>query len=142
MEVEITYKAKDGRRFQDPYQCEEYEKAIGVLPNSVADVILQLEKRNPKNYIFGAVFVRHNDGMSSIYTRATACCDSVLEDYVNVNDILEEKRYMTATVEELIETLKEEVQDAPAQYFIVYDDNLEFSHPGIMASHNPLVWKK
>ncbi|MBQ8154814.1 MAG: hypothetical protein IJ082_00590 [Prevotella sp.] len=142
MEAEVMYIAKDGRRFTDALQCEEYEKTIGVIPNSVADVILQLEKHDKQEFIFGIVIVRdRNTGVCSIYTRHTSCCDCVLEDYVNVADILEEKRYITATVGELIETLRHEDKDNFAQYMIVYSKNMQFKSPGIMASHNPMIWK-
>ena len=60
---------------------------------------------------------------------------------MNVADILEEKRYITATVGELIETLRHEDKDNFAQYMIVYSKNMQFKSPGIMASHNPMIWK-
>ena len=47
MEVEkIIYKAKDGRLFYDPLECEDYEKTIGILPGSVGDLINELEKND------------------------------------------------------------------------------------------------
>ena len=142
MEIDITYIAKDGCRFKDPLKCEDYEKTIGVLPNSVADVINMFEKY-PKHFIFGIVMVKHKDGTCSIYTRFTGCCDRVLEDYVTVSSIAKEQRYIYATFEELIATLRDnEDKDSPAQYMIVYDNDMEFKHPGVMASHNPLVWKQ
>ena len=142
MEAEVTYIAKDGRRFKDALLCQEYEKSLGVIPNSVADVILQLEKHDVKEFVFGIVIVRdRSTGVCSIYTRHTSCCDDVLEDYVNVTDIMEEKRYMTATVGELIETLRKEDKDDYAQYLIVYAKDRQFHSPGIMASHNPMIWK-
>ena len=141
MDVEITYTAKDGRRFDDPLKCEDYEKHLGVIPDSVADIILELEKQDPKAYIFGIVMVRRKDGTATIYTRFTGCCDSVLEDYVNIINISEEQRYICATFKELIAALRNEVQDAAAQYMIVFSKDVEFGHPGIMANHNPLVWK-
>lgn len=142
MDIDVTYVAKDGCRFKDPLKCEDYEKTLGVLPNSVADVIIQLEKQNPKDYLFGIVMVKHKDGALTLYTRFTGCCDRVLEDYVTVSSITKEQRYICATFEELIATLREqEDKDSPAQYMIVFDNDMEFKHPGIMASHNPLVWK-
>lgn len=142
MDIDVTYVAKDGCRFKDPLKCEDYEKTLGVLPNSVADVIIRLEKQNPKDYLFGIVMVKHKDGAVTLYIRFTGCCDRVLEDYVTVSSITKEQRYICATFEELIATLREqEDKDSPAQYMIVYDNDMEFKHPCIMASHNPLVWK-
>lgn len=142
MEAEVTYVAKDGRRFSDALQCEEYERTIGVIPNTVADVILELDKRDENEYIFGIVLVRHrNDGSASIYTRFTGCVDDKLESFVNLSDIITEQRYITATFGELKNALRKEDKDDWAQYMIVFSSNLEFERPGIMASHNPLAWK-
>lgn len=141
MDVDITYVAKDGCRFDDPLKCEEHEKRLGVLPNSVADIILRFEKY-PKSYIFGIVLVRRNDGTCCIYSRFTGCCDCVLEDYVTVSNLTKEQRYMYDTFEELIETLRnEEDKDSPAQFMIAYSDDMEFKRAGVMANYNPLVWK-
>ena len=143
MEAEVTYIAKDGRRFTDALECQDYESHLGVIPNSVADTILRLQKLDAKDFIFGIVVVRDTaSGVCNVYTRQTVCCDSMLEDYVNVADILEEKRYMVATVGNLIETLRKEDKDSPAQYMIVYSTDMKLSSPGVMASYNPLIWKK
>ncbi len=143
MEVEITYIAKDGRRFADPIQCEEYEKTVGVLKDSVAGLILELDKHNENDYITGVVFIRHRkDGTSTVYTRATACVDDLLESFVNIKDLTVEQRYLTATFGELKHALQqEEDKDDWVQYAIVYSSNIEFNRPGIMVCHNPMVWK-
>ena len=35
MEIDITYKAKDGMEFSDPYLCEQYEKNLDKAPGTV-----------------------------------------------------------------------------------------------------------
>lgn len=142
MEAEITYIAKDGKRFADALQCEEYEKTIGIIPNTVADLILTLGKRDEKEYVFGIAMVRHRkDGSASIYTRFTVCCDDVLESFVNIKDLTKEQRYITATVGDLVNALRKLDGDDPVQYMIVLSSDIEFHIPGIIANHNPLVWK-
>lgn len=141
MEAEVTYIAKDGRRFADAIQCEEYERTIGIIPNTVADLLLTLGKHDEKEYVYGILLIRHKDGSGSIYTRFTGCCDDVLESFVNIRDLTEEQRYITDTVGELKEALRKLDGDDPVQYMIVYSLNIEFDSPGIMANHNPLVWK-
>jgi hypothetical protein len=142
MEAEVTYIAKDGCRFTDPIQCEEYEKTIGVLKNSVADVILELDKHNENDYISGVVLVRHRkDGSGHVYTRFTGCVDSMLESFVNISNLTGEQRYMTSTFGELKDELREHDKDDWVQYMIVYSSSMDFEHPGIMANYNPMVWK-
>lgn len=141
MEAEVTYIAKDGRRFTDAIQCEEYEKTIGIIPHTVADLLLTLGKHDEKEYVYGILLIRHKDGSASIYTRFTGCCDDVLESFVNIRDLTEEQRYITDTVGELKEALRKLDGDDPVQYMIVYSQNIEFDSPGIMANYNPLAWK-
>lgn len=136
------YIAKDGRRFTDALLCEEYEKTIGIIPNTVADLILTLSKHDEKKYVFGIALVRHRkDGSASIYTGFTGCCDDALEAFVNIKDLTEEQRYITATVGDMIDALRKLDGDDPVQYMIVFSSDIEFHGPGVMANHNPLVWK-
>lgn len=142
MEAEVYYVAKDGRRFTDPLKCEDYEKTVGVLKNSVADVMLELDKHDENDYIFGIVMIRHRkDGSSTVHIRFTGCVDSMLESFVNVGDLREDQRYMTSTFGELKQVLRQYDKDDWVQYMIVYSSSLEFEHPGIMASYNPMVWR-
>ena len=81
------------------------------------------------------------DGAASIYTRFTGCVDCMLESFVNVKDLTEEQRYISATVGELKHTLRELDGDDPVHYMIVFASNLEFDCPNIIANYNPLVWR-
>lgn len=76
MEIDtIFYKAKDGRIFTDPLECEEYEKTIGIVKGSAADFIRYLEKvYKPETYVHGVVYLRTPDGKKNILTCITACC--------------------------------------------------------------------
>ena len=141
MEIDkIIYKAKDGRIFFDPLECEDYEKTIGVLPGSVGDFIVEMEKQTkPDNFIFGIVKVQDGE-MSSIYTRCTVCVDNMLEDYVNVDNLSDEKRYSVSTAGELIDTMKQLDKDLPCQYFILFSEDINFKCSGIMANYNKKAW--
>ena len=144
MEVaEIYYKAKDGKIFTDPLQCEEYEKTIGILDGSVGYLIHTLEKMaKPEYYINGMVMVRRADGTGCMYGRCTRCVDDVLEDYVNVENLSKDKRYITTTVEELIQTLKQEDKDMPCQYMLIWSDNVDMQNYGSLTNWNSAVWPK
>lgn len=137
----IIYKAKDGRTFMDPLECEEYEKTLGILPNSVGYLVQLLEKRNPDDYIFGIVLIKENDKYS-VYTRATVCLDNILEDYVNPENLTEEQRYLSETIGEFLANLRKRDKDAPCQWWILYDSDRSMRRPGMLANFNKEAWPK
>ena len=141
-EEKIIYKAKDGRLFYDPLECEDYEKSLGVLPNSIGDLINQLEKEHVKGgYMTGIVMIKETNGQTSIYAESTVNIDDKLEDYVNVENLKEEQRYLTAKVDDVVRFLKTLDKDLPCQYMIVYSKYIDLHNPGAMANHNSEVWK-
>ena len=143
MEIDsIFYKAKDGRIFTDPLKCEEYEKTIGILPGSVGDLIRELEKLNPAEYIDAIVMIKASDGNISFFIRGTVCLDDWLESYVNVNNLRESQRYMYDTVGNFAKRLKQLNKDDMCQYMVIHADNLQMSKAGIMANFNKLAWNK
>lgn len=144
MEIDtIFYRAKDGRIFEDPLKCEEYEKSIGIISGSCADFIRYLEeKHKPSLYVHGLVFVRNPDGSSAIHSCCTVNCSDKLESYVNVKDLTEEQLYITTTVADVIRFLKRWDKDSPVQYLLTFSEDIRMEHPGIMAMSNPKVWDK
>ena len=141
MEAIINYKAKDGRTFTDPLECEEYEKTLGVIPGSVGDLIQELEKRNPNDYIFGIVLIKGND-ITNVILRATICLDGKLEDYVNLENLTEEQRYLSETIGILLRTLRKMDKDAPCQWWIVHSKDISLKGAGMVANYNKRCWPK
>ena len=144
MEIDtILYKAKDGRIFEDPLKCEEYEKTIGIISGSCADVIRYLEeKHKPSIYVHGLVFVRHPDGSSAIHSCCTVNCSDKMESYVNVKDLTEKQLYITTTVADVIRFLKRCDKDSPVQYMLTFSEDIRMEHPSIMSMSNSKVWDK
>lgn len=139
----IFYRAKDGRIFEDPLKCEEYEKTIGIISGSCADFIRYLEeKHKPSIYVHGLVFVRNSDGSSAIHSCCTVNCSDKLESYVNVKDLIEGQLYITTTVADVIRFLKRWDKDSPVQYMLTFSEDIRMEHPGIMSMSNPKVWNK
>ena len=139
MEVaSIIYKAKDGKIFFDPLQCEEYEKTIGILPGTVGALIAELEKLEPTKYVFGLVLV--NAECPTIYSRCTVCCDNLLEDYVNPNNLTEKQRYISETVGNFIEELKKTNKDYPCQYMLMHSHSIRMFPSALMANYNKSAW--
>lgn len=143
MEIDtIFYKAKDGRIFTDPLECEEYEKTIDIVKGSAAHVIQILGELRPETYVHGIVYLVTPDGKK--YTRmcATVCCDRRLEPFVNVADLSIEQRYVTNTVADVLMFLKQFDKDSKVTYLLTYDDDIKFSSPGIVFFRNDEIWDK
>ena len=138
----MYYKAKDGKLFQDPLECQEYEKNLGVIPNSVADIINVLEEMNPNDYVNATMILKEPDGTKTILCYDTICCDLKMNPYVNVEDLDIEQRCFIYTFTDIINWLKKYDKDCPVQYMIVFSSDITMKNTGIMANNNPNVWSK
>ena len=142
MEVaSIIYRAKDGRLFHDPLECEEYEKTIGILPGTVGALIKNLEELSLTDYIMGLVVVKEEE-CCCFYRRETVCCDSLLEDFVNIKELTKEQRYLYETVGDFIEELKKTNKDYPCQYMLAHSSNINMRPSAVMSNYNEKVWRK
>lgn len=141
----IYYRAKDGRLFTDPLKCEEYEKGLGIIPGSIADMVQHVRKNaGGMKYMSGAVFFRRPDGKSTFHEISTACIDDRLESFVNVKDLQKEQRYVEFTVEEFFAYYDtEEKRDFPCQYLLSLSKEIEMNSIRIMSNgNNPDLWEK
>lgn len=136
----IYYKAKDGRIFTDPLECEEYESRLGVIPCTVASLILDLAKMDPDMYICGTVHIRRKNGTRNTYVRYTMCIDDKLESFVNVDNLRDEQRYIVCKVKDLVLSLKDEERDDPEQHMIIFSKDINMKNVGISANFNPDIW--
>jgi hypothetical protein len=65
METEIKYRAKDGRVFDDPFKCEDYENTLGISPGTIGDVLQFLEKEPEDKHVSGILICKHNGELCS-----------------------------------------------------------------------------
>ena len=56
MDIDVIYKAKDGTRFHDPYECERYENRLGTMPGTVARARVRLKEMGAPDYKFPKQF--------------------------------------------------------------------------------------
>ena len=142
MEIDtIFYKAKDGRVFTDPLECEAYESRLGTVPGTVASLILDLAKMDPETYIRGIVYIRRKNGTKVTYSHFTACVDDKLESFVNVRDLSDEQRCIVCKVKDLVLALKDEDRDDPEQHTILSSrDIMMEKNVSIDANWNHKVW--
>lgn len=146
MEVSsIIYKAKDGKLFYDPLECEQYEKTIGILPGSIADMVRFVrENRGDCKYMTGAVLYARPDGTKTFHNLNTLCIDDNLESFVNVKDLQEEQRYVFMKVDDFIAYYdKEKCKDWPCQWLFALSEYIDMREICTMSNgNNPNVWKK
>ena len=146
MEIDqIFYKAKDGRLFTDPLLCEEYEKTIGIIPGSIADMVQYVkDNAGDSKYVAGAVYFCWPDGRRTFNVLSNVCIDDCLESFVNVKDLREEQRYAATTMEEFLAYYdKEEKRDFPCQFLLAVSKEISMNIISIFSNgNNPNVWDK
>jgi hypothetical protein len=143
MDINVIYTAKDGRRFHDPYECEEYEKRLGTEPGTVGRARIDLKELGEDKYVFGILKVRH-EGSNHYRTYVTRCVDEKLEDYVNVSSLDVDKRWIRSTIGEVLRDMEQYSDDDPCEYEFIYCDHWEFNkHPfGCCRTHNQELWEE
>lgn len=142
MDINITYTAKDGRRFNDPYECEQYEKRLGTEAGTVARARIDLKELGEDQYVFGLLKVRH-EGANHYRTYVTRCIDDKLEDYVTVSTLDVDKRWIRSTIADVLRDIEKFGDDDLCEYEFIYCDHWEFGGEhtfGCCRTHNPDLW--
>ena len=143
MDINVIYTAKDGRRFSDPYECEEYEKRLGTEAGTVARARIDLKALGENRYVFGLLKVRH-DGVTNYRSYVTRCVDEKLEDYVDVSSLDMDKRWIRSTIGEVLRDMEQYSDDDPCEYEFLYCDYWEFGKHtfGCCRTHNQELWEE
>ena len=144
MDINVIYTAKDGRRFSDPFECEEYEKRLGTRPGTVARARIDLKELGEDKYVFGMLKVRHDD-VNHYRTYVTRSVDEKLEDYVNVSELDVDKRWIRNTMSDVLRDMEQFGGDDLCEYEFLYCDHWEFGgeHPfGCCRTYNPTLWEE
>lgn len=136
MEIEISYKAKDGRSFKDPYVCETYEKTLAEEQGTVGSLLQILECYT--GWVSGTVVVR-KDGFLQTRTFLTgnvggSCVNSTEEE-------CGEQHQVECSVERCITFLKEHFGNGDlCQYVVFVSNDKEMKKGYTIANNNPLMW--
>ncbi len=130
MKINITYTARDGRSFSDPFECEEYEKTLGVVSGSVRDAIIKL-KRLPQDYLANFVIVIWDENRQSTNT------------YHYISMKLPDGREITCSLAKAIDNLEAlNMNDAPCQYTGDIFDSFDYTNIYLIISSNPDLMTK
>ena len=142
MDINVIYTAKDGRKFNDPYKCEEYEKRLGTETGTVALARIDLKALGENRYVFGILKVRHND-VNHYRTYVVRCVDDKLEDYVTVSELDVDKRWIRNTVADVLRDMEQFSDNDLCEYEFLFCDHWEFGgeHPfGCTRTNNQELW--
>ncbi len=61
MKVDVTFTARDGRTFNDPYKCEDYEKSLGIIKGSIAEAIKNFKSLR-QDYLVNLMLIYFDEG--------------------------------------------------------------------------------
>lgn len=140
MEAQLIYYAKDGMRFDDPVKCVEYERTLGAMPGTVAQLKQILEPYR-EYYFSGTLLVWHNNAPSA-GTYVTMKIDRQLKEYTDIDELQDEDLYVKLKFGELIEYLSTQYDDDDmCEYSFVYSETLDFAKAFIMRGNNPDIWR-
>ena len=141
MDIDITYTAKDGRRFSDPYECEAYEKRLGTEAGTVGRARIDLKELGENKYVFGLLKVRH-ECVTNYRTYVTRCVDEKLEDYVTVSTLDVDKRWIRNTISDVLHDMEQYNDDDLCEYEFIYCDHWEFNKHtfGCTRTSNQKLW--
>lgn len=142
MDIINYYIAKDGTRFEDPLECQDYERKLGHPNGTVGRAKIDIEKFGKDKYIHGTLKVirRLDPSKRGYHLYSTRCIDHELEDYVNVEDINEDKRWITSTFANVLNDLNRYDDDDLCEYEFLYSDNKQFHKFGICRTENKELW--
>lgn len=142
MEINVVYTAKDGMEFNDPYECEKYEKQLGTESGTVGRARIDLKELGENRFVFGLLKVCH-EGVSHYRTYVTLCVDEKLDGYVNVSDLDVDKRWIRSTIGDVLHDMERFSDDDLCEYEFLYCDHWEFGgeHPfGCCRTNNSELW--
>ena len=132
MEVaSIIYKAKDGRLFHDPLECEEYEKHLGVINGSIGELVKILEEKNP-DYLVCIMVMWWDKEKKQIQ----------IEPYLSVkiaddDDTMAFEKDRIFKVKNVLKDLRKLPQDAQAQWIGWVTESFTAETCRVVSSCNP-----
>ena len=110
METEIKYRAKDGRVFDDPFKCEDYENSLGISPGTIADVLQYLEKEPEEKHVSGIIICKH-EGVLCSTTFNNIPIKEYLKDDIYSEEKCKELGWISSSVKDVIKEIRRSYDD-------------------------------
>ena len=128
MEVKVKYIAKDGREFDDPYDCESYEKLLQKKPGTVGYFLNFLKKKcKETDYFYGVIFYRDKDGFHT-YARSTVDLSEQYDGEYITQAMKEAQEQVTTTVKDVINFFEKKDNSFYCGGSFVWGEDIAFSN--------------
>lgn len=137
--MELEYIARDGKRFNDPLLCQDYERSLGPAFGTVARAKIDIKGMGEQRFINGLLKVYHIN-KCHFYGFTTHCIDKHLENYVNPENLEENKRYLSQTFADVLAALNKFDDEDLCEYEFIYSDNRQFNDFACCRTSNNQLW--
>ena len=139
MEIEQVYVAQDGKRFEDVFQCQEYERFLGPQRGTVAAAKNLLSEKSGK-YVSGILMVEHHGGCCMHIYSTMDVSSKFKYDLLPVNDT-DDNRYVIAKVSDFLRDLDRYDDSDLCELFVVYSDSIDMKDAGCYHTLNNRLWE-
>lgn len=137
MESEMKYVARNGREFDDLKLLNQYEMALDTDPNTIGYVVRML--RSFEGFVTGVVICEH-DGLTCSQPLVTACVDDWLKDYVDVETLTQEQRYIDSSTRRCAAVLRRRFSDEdPCQYILIIGKDVDMKNCEFFCNTKPIL---
>ncbi len=135
----IKYIAADGREFEDPVRYNHYEKALASDPNTIGYLVRLLQSID--GFVTGVIIAEH-DGHSYSQPFVTACVDDWLKDFVDVETLTQEQRYLDSSTGRCAAVLRRRfAPEDLCQYIILIGKTVDMKDCEVFYNSNQKLWK-
>jgi hypothetical protein len=135
MESNIKYVAKDGREFSDPERLERYEKALATDRNTIGFLVNLLSSLD--GYVTGVIICLHK-GVTHSQPFVTVCIDDWLKDFVDVETLTQEQRYLDSSTGRCAAVLRRKFDpEDQCEYLIIIGKTVEMDDSEYLSNFNP-----
>lgn len=136
METKIKYVARDGREFTDPEQLAQYEQALDTDHNTIEYVVRMLSSLD--GFVTGIVICEHG-GQTCSQPFVTVCVDDWLKDFVDVDTLTQEQRYIDSSTRRCAAVLRRKFsREDLCQYILLIGRDVKMSHCEFLCNCHPL----
>jgi len=126
MEIKVKYTAKNGAEFDDPFDCERYEKMLSEKPGTIGYILKHMKTYYKEtDYFIGILFYLEN-GAFNAYSRTTIDLSGNYEGELVTQTMKDVQGILKSTVKEVIRFLEGKDKSLPCGGSIIVSEDIEF----------------
>lgn len=141
MEVNIEYKAKDGKVFSDPYLCESYEKVLEKEPGTLGQLLQAFKQFKETDYFSGIIYYRENGNTESLVA-CTVDFSDLYEGELVTQAMKDAQNRVRITVGKILNFFKDKDYSIPCSGSFLISPNMNLSGYTIIHLSNNKVFEQ